>query len=389
MTKAPILSAAAAALLLGLAAAPVVAEDAATPAAPAPSATPTLLPTTPAPATPAKGEFDNSCTFGLTTGQVVKTDCSINWTAPDGKIYCFSRESSKEAFLKNPAENIQKAKEFFIAQGLAKDTAGATAPAAAPAAASQPAAATGGTKEFTEDDVNAAVKKVVDERTKDGAFVFRDPKLNGDLHLIFEQIKNVRGMQGYGWFPNVIFHDKDEPKKQYAIDFWFKPDGQDLKLMDIRVQKGPKQEGDGWVMITRAPQAWWWLPAGEHPGDMEVTRAWQVMSAIHGYIATHKDKDGNLDIKDDKTGETLPLEFVEIHQPVRHLKKEGEYFACTDFRKPGSQDEYYDIDFWVNQKTGKLEVDNVKVHKVPVQEDGVWTQVPRYTFDGMDIEETN
>jgi hypothetical protein len=26
---------------------------------------------------------------------------------------------------------------------------------------------------------------------------------------------------------------------------------------------------------------------------------------------------------------------------------------------------------------------------VPVQEDGVWTQVPRYTFDGMDIEETN
>ena len=94
---------------------------------------------------------------------------------------------------------------------------------------------------------------------------------------------------------------------------------------------------------------------GEHPGDMEVTRAWQVMSAIHGYIATHKDKDGNLEIKDDKTGETLPLEFVEIHQPVRHLKKEGEYFACTDFRKPGSQDEYYDIDFWVNQKTGKLE----------------------------------
>ena len=216
------------------------------------------------------------------------------------------------------------------------------------------AGAAGPTKEFTEDDVNAAVKKVIDERTKDGAFVFRDPKLNADLHLIFDQIKNVRGMHGYGWFPNIIFHDKDEPKKQYAIDFWFKPEGQDLKLMDIRVQKGPKQEGDSWVMITRSPQAWWWLPAGEHPGDMEVTRAWQVMSAIHGYIATHKDKDGNLPIKDDKTGEILPLEFVEIHQPVRHLKKEGEYFACTDFRKPGSQDEYYDIDFWVNQKTGKL-----------------------------------
>jgi YHS domain-containing protein len=379
MTRAPILSAVAAGLLLGFAAvAPVAAEDAAAPATPASPAAPAAT------AAPTKGEFDNSCAMGLASGQVVKTDCSINWTAPDGKVYCFSREASKETFLKNPSENIQKAKEFFLAKDLAKDNAAAAAPAAAAAAA-----ATGPAKEFTEDDVNGAVKKVVDERTKDGAFVFRDPKINADLNLVFEQVKGVRGMAGYGWFANAIFHDKDEPKKQYAIDFWFKPEGQELKLMDIRVQKGPKPEGDGWTMITRMPVAWWWLPVQEHPGSTEVTRAWHVMSAIHNYIATHKDKDGNLDIKDDKTGETLPLEFVEIHQPVRHLKKEGEYFVCTDFRKPGSQDEYYDIDFWVNQKTGKLQVDNVKVHKVPVQEDGVWTQVPRYTFEGMDIEETN
>ena len=340
---------------------------------------------TPAPAPP-RGEFDNSCAMGLASGQVVKTDCSINWTAPDGKIYCFSREASKEAFLKNPSENIQKAKEFFLAKDLAKDHAAAAAPAATAPAAE---ATAGPAKDFTEDDVNAAVKKTVDERTKNGAFVFHDPKLDQDLNLIFEQIKIVRGMEGYGWFANTIFHDKDEAKKQYAIDFWFKPEGQELKLMDIRVQKGPKQEGDGWIMVTRMPVAWWWLPVQEHPGSMEVTRAWQVMSAIHSYVATHKDKDGHLDIKDDKTGETLPLDFVEIHQPVRHLKKEGQYFACTDFRKPGSKDEYYDIDFWVDQKSGKLEVKDVKVHKVPVQQDGVWTQVPRYTFDGMDIEETN
>jgi hypothetical protein len=65
----------------------------------------------------------------------------------------------------------------------------------------------------------------------------------------------VRGMEGYGWFANTIFHDKDEPKKQYAIDFWFKPEGNDLKLMDIRIQKGPKQEGDSYVMVTRMPVA--------------------------------------------------------------------------------------------------------------------------------------
>ena len=372
MTRAPILSAVAAALLLGLAiAGPAAAEDAATPATPAaPAMTP--APMTPAPtatATPVKGEFDNSCTMGLAEGQTVKTDCSVNWTDTDGKVYCFSSEASKEAFLKNPAENIQKAREFQLSKANA--------------------AAGGKAKDFTEDDVNAAVKQVVDARSKDGTFVFHDPKLNADLNLVFESIKSVRGMAGYGWFANSIFHDKDEPKKQYAIDFWFKPEGQDLTLMDIRVQKGPKQDGDSWYMVTRLPIAWWWLPVQEHPGDMEITRAWQVMGAIHSYIATHKDASGALDVKDDKTGDTVPLEFVEIHQPVRHLKKDGQYFVCTDFRKPGSQDEYYDIDFWVDQKSGKLEVKDVKMHKVPVLEDGIWTQVPRYTFDGMDFEETN
>jgi hypothetical protein len=78
------------------------------------------------------------------------------------------------------------------------------------------------------------------------------PKLKADLHLVFEQIKIGRGMEGHGWFANVIFHDKDEAKKQCALDFWFKPEGQDLKLMDIRVQKGPKQEGDCWIMVTHA-----------------------------------------------------------------------------------------------------------------------------------------
>ena len=95
-----------------------------------------------------------------------------------------------------------------------------------------------------EEDVNKAVAATIAERSKDGAFVFHDPKLDADLNLVFEQIKVVRGMEGYGWFANVIFHDKDTPKKQYAIDFWFKPDGDKLTLMDIRVQKGPKQDGD-------------------------------------------------------------------------------------------------------------------------------------------------
>jgi len=245
--------------------------------------------------------------------------------------------------------------------------------------------------DFNEASVTKRTEQVIAERSQDGAFIFHDPKLDADLHLVYEKVKVVRGMKGYGWFANAIFHDKDEPKKQYAIDFWFKPqpDGDNLDLIDIRVQKGPKREGDGWIMVTRLPVAWWWLPVQEHPGDMEVTRAWQVMSAIHNYIVANKDENGNLAVKDPKSGETVPLQFVEMHQPVRHLKKDGQYFACTDFRKPGSKDEYYDVDFWLDEKTGKLKVADVKMHKVPVQEDGVWTQVPLYTFEGMDFEVTN
>jgi len=244
-------------------------------------------------------------------------------------------------------------------------------------------------KEFDESAVKEAVADVIAKRSKDGTFVFHDPKLDAELNLVFEQVKIVRGMEGYGWFANVIFRDKDNDKKQYAIDFWFKPEDDKLKLMDIRVQKGPKQDGDSWMMVTRLPVAWWWLPVQEHPGDMEVTRAWHVMSAIHNYIAANKDESGSVLIKDDKSGEMVPLEFIEMHQPIRRLKEDGKYFACTDFRKTGSKDEYYDIDFWLESKSGKLRVTDVKLHKVPVQEDGIWTQVPRYTFEGMDFEVTN
>jgi hypothetical protein len=242
-------------------------------------------------------------------------------------------------------------------------------------------------KDFREEDVRAALKDVIAARSRDGAFLFHDAKTGTDLKLVFDEVKMVRGMRGYGWFPNVIFHDAAEPKKKYAIDFWFKPDGDKLQLVDIRVQKGPRREGDGYTMITRLPVAWWWLPVSEHPGDTEIVRHWQVMSAIHGEIAAKRDKDGLYHLKDEKNGQTIPLEFIEIHQPIRRLKKDGRYFACTDFRKPGSKDEYYDVDFWLDDKDGKLKVGEVRIHKVPVEEDGAWTQKPRYTFDGLETED--
>ena len=313
------------------------------------------------------GEFGDSCAMGLATGQTLKTDCTVKWTDEDGREYCFSNENSKEAFLKDPKGNLAKAKAFLD---------------------ERKAAAASGAKVFGEDDVNARVMEVIEERSEDGAFPFYDAKLDAELKLKFDEIKIVRGMEGYGWFANVIFSDETEPKKQYAIDFWFKPDGDQLTLQDLRVQKGPRRDGDGYFMISRLPVAWWWLPVQEHPGSIEGARAWHVMHAIHEFILDNKDEDGNITVKDEETGEDLKLQFVEMHRPVRRLKGEGKYFACTDFRKPGSKDEYYDLDFWVDEDSGDLKVKNVKVHKVPVQEDGIWTQVDRYTFEGMDFEET-
>ncbi|MEG6508514.1 hypothetical protein V6C03_05980 [Methyloligella sp. 2.7D] len=348
------------------------------------------------PAAAEDGEFDNLCAMGLATGQVVETDCSINWTNPAGKTYCFGSEGSKTAFLENPDENLEKAKEFFIAKDLAANGAeegaavgmgehDAMGHQASPMSAKPQTLS----KEFTEEDVNQAVKQVMDARSEDGVFQFHDPRINQDLDLVFEKTRIVRGMAGYGWFANLIFHDEAEPKKQYALDFWFKPEGEKLKLMDIRVQKGPKRDGDGWIMVTRLPVAWWWLPVSEHPGETEVIRAWHVMSAVHNYIADHKEKGGALMVENEETGQSVPLEFVEIHQPVRRLKKDGEYFICTDFRKKGTQNEYYDIDFWVDDKTGELKVNKIKMHKVPVEEDGIWQQKMLYDFKDMDFDITN
>jgi hypothetical protein len=244
--------------------------------------------------------------------------------------------------------------------------------------------------QISQEEVRAAVRAIVEQQMQanGGVFVFRDSRAGENLQLVFEDIRLVRSIHNYGFFPNVLFRAKDMPEKQYALDFWLKPKGEGLELMDIRIQKGPKKEGNTWTMVTRMPVAWWWIPASEHPGETEEKRAWEVMSAIHAHIAKERrEHNGIYKLTDDKTGEALALEFVEMHQPVRKLQQDGRYFACTDFRRQGSQDEYYDIDFWLDEKSGTVTVGEVRVHKVPQQEAGTWVQIPRYNFDGLNYEE--
>ncbi|MGD9896834.1 MAG: hypothetical protein AB7T14_07175 [Candidatus Methylacidiphilaceae bacterium] len=237
---------------------------------------------------------------------------------------------------------------------------------------------------FTQKEVEAEARRYIEEKSRpnQGVFLFQDPVENKAIPLLFDRVRLVRSISGYGYFAAIDFHEKgSEPPKPYELDFWYKPRAKKLLLMDIRVHKVPQKEGSGWVLVSRLPVPWWWLPVSEHPGHTEFKRAWEVKAAIHEYLADKiRDGGGVLRIKDDKTGQEIPLEFVEIHNPVRRIP-DKDYFACTDFREKGSPEKYYDIDFWLAEKNGRLVVDQVKIHKVPQQEDGHWIQVERYSFE--------
>src|SRR6476646_518792 len=67
---------------------------------------------------PDKAEFGGQCAEGLAEGKHVMTDCSVNWADKDGKVYCFSNEPAKTAFLKNPAESLDRARAFIAASNV-------------------------------------------------------------------------------------------------------------------------------------------------------------------------------------------------------------------------------------------------------------------------------
>lgn len=312
----------------------------------------------------AEPELDGLCAMGLAEGKRIKTDCSINWTAPDGKLYCFGNADSRDFFIKDPERNIERAREKF--------------------ALSEPPQGVDDMGRYTAEDVTKFIEERIAEASQKSGGVYSvvDSMLGQTLALKFVKVDFVRTLHGYGFFPNVVFADKDIAEKLYQIDFWVRPRGGKFEVVDERVYKAPRKEGDRWVQMTRQPKPWWWIPASEHPGESEVKRGWEIMSALHEHIAAERAKGGGTyKIKDDKTGESIDMEFVGIHQPVRRLKENGRFFACTDFRRVGSKDEYYDIDFWLDEASGKITVGGVRLHKVPVLEDGNFIQMPRYGFD--------
>jgi hypothetical protein len=318
------------------------------------------------PAAPTTAEFGGQCVEALSAGQHVMTNCSISWTDTDGKKYCFSSDNSKKSFLQSPVENLQKARDFSAASSV-ESTEKAM-------------------QYFTGSDAESVVKGLITAKTaaNNGIFPFDDP-LNGDhLKLAYDDIDFTRTIDGYGFFPDVKFHDSADAQKKYLIDFWILPVDGILQLQEIRIHKEPLKVEGSWTTMTRQPVPWWWIPASEHPGHLATKRGWEVMSAVeHKAMLEGMKNNGVFKLKDDKTGKILQLEFVDTHQPVRQLDNDGHYFACTDFRVAGSKNEIYDIDFWVSDKDGVMTVDQTRVHKVPELKSGEWVQVPRYEWKDL------
>jgi hypothetical protein len=308
-------------------------------------------------------QFGGQCAAALAEGRHVVTDCKITWTDKDGKTYCFSSDSARMSFLENPVENLQRAHNFMAATSVESvETA---------------------MQDFTGTEAEALVRELIESRVKanNGIFPFEDP-LNGErLSLTYDDIDFTRTIDGYGFFPDVKFHDSHDAQKRYLLDFWVVPQDGKLQVQETRIYKEPLKVDGKWTTMARQPIPWWWIPASEHPGHMATKRSWEVMSAVEQHAVQESLKgNGAFRLKDDKTGKELELEFVDTHQPVRQLDNDGHYFACTDFRVAGTKDEIYDIDFWVSDKDGRMRVDQTKVHKVPELKDGQWIQVPRYEW---------
>ncbi len=126
--------------------------------------------------------------------------------------------------------------------------------------------------------------------------------------------------------------------------------------------------------------------AVEHPGSAVQPKAKTITAAfvkksIEDHVSTvSKAHGGVFMIHDDKLNKDWHLKLAKIHDPVRKFEKDGQtiYFACSDFNSVDSKD-ILDIDFWMVQKSDKLEVTDTKIHKLNGE--------PRYQYEGVEIKE--
>jgi hypothetical protein len=67
-------------------------------------------------------------------------------------------------------------------------------------------------EQISQEEVRAAVQATIEtnREANGGVFVVQDNRTGENLQLEFEDIRVVRGLHGYGFFPNVIFGSPGE-----------------------------------------------------------------------------------------------------------------------------------------------------------------------------------
>ena len=224
------------------------------------------------------------------------------------------------------------------------------------------AAAAAADKPLTEDDVARHIESLISERSKDGVFSLYDPKSGRDLALVFDRIRVVRGLTGYGWFPDVVFHAKDEPKKQYTVDFWLQPSADGLKLMDARVHKDAVPDGSSWMMITRSPLLWWWLPTIKRASAITGLQAWQVMGRVHEHIIAAQQGGAYALSLGDKS---VPAELVAIYPPVARTPENHRYLSCVELREIGASNGSYAVAFELDPEANSVSAGTARPFEIP------------------------
>ena len=199
--------------------------------------------------------------------------------------------------------------------------------------------------------------------------------------MTYDDVDFTRTIDGYGFFPDVKFHDSTDPKKKYLIDFWVMPEGGSLAIQESRIYKEPitlTANGPRWRASRSRGGGY---PPPSTPAISPPSAAGKSCRRSNRMPSRKASRTTACSrSRTTRPARTCSLEFVDTHQPVRQLDNDGHYFACTDFRVAGTKDQIYDIDFWVSDKDGTMTVDQTKIHKVPELKSGQWIQVPRYEW---------
>jgi hypothetical protein len=58
-------------------------------------------------------EFGGNCAMSASLGAKRPTSCAVVWISPADKLYCFSSEQAKQAFMRDPEGNERKAQAFY------------------------------------------------------------------------------------------------------------------------------------------------------------------------------------------------------------------------------------------------------------------------------------